>query len=232
MKLYKNGFIILLIICLVGAVAFYIVRHHTQAKLNEKIISSLELNQEAVELFAGGEFAEARELLSESLSLNRLNPKTYVYLAFVELNLDNPKGAYEHFVSGLNMEATSVDMIKNLADILIKNGYYAEAQGHLKHGLKDYPGNEELIFLLGKVDLLSGNFKGSLDAFKQLSGENTDADIYKYLGLASYYSGDKESAADYYLEYLTHRGLLQEEEEPDAEFLHEKVLEIWGEQNG
>ncbi len=151
MKLYKNGFIILLLLTLTGSVIFYTIRDNTQLKLNEKIAHSLELNKEAAELLAEGEHAKARELLLQSLSLNRLNAETYVYLAFTELNLENYQQAYEFFVSALNMEAISVDMIKNLADILIKSGHYAEAEKYLKYGLKDFPGDETLLALLDRV---------------------------------------------------------------------------------
>ena len=151
MKLYKNGFIILLIISLAGTVLFYTVRDGAQVRLNEKINYSLELNREAQDLFARGEYAGAKELLLESLSLNRLNPYTYALLAFVELNLENYQQAYDYFVSALNMDVTSVDIIKNLSELLIKSGHYAEAEKYLRHGLKDYPQDEALQELLAEV---------------------------------------------------------------------------------
>ena len=151
MKLYKNGFIILLIISLAGTVLFYAVRDRAQVRLNEKINYSLELNREAQDLFARGEYAGAKELLLESLSLNRLNPHTYTLLAFVELNLENYQQAYDYFVSALNMDVTSVEIIKNLSELLIKSGHYAEAEKYLRHGLKDYPQDEALQELLAEV---------------------------------------------------------------------------------
>jgi tetratricopeptide (TPR) repeat protein len=151
MKLYKNGFIILLIISLAGTVLFYTVRDRAQVRLDEKINYSLELNREAEDLFVRGEYAGAKELLLESLSLNRLNPHTYTLLAFVELNLENYQQAYDYFVSALNMDVTSVEIIKNLSELLIKSGHYAEAEKYLRHGLKDYPQDEALQELLAEV---------------------------------------------------------------------------------
>ena len=151
MKLYKNGFIILLIISLAGTVLFYTVRDRAQVRLNEKINYSLELNREARELFDREEYAGAKELLLKSLSLNRLNPRTYALLAFVELNLENYQQAYDYFVSALNMDVTSVEIIKNLSELLIKSGHYAEAEKYLRYGLKDYPQDEALKELLAEV---------------------------------------------------------------------------------
>ena len=85
MKLYKNGFIILLIISLAGTVLFYTVRDRAQVRLNEKINYSLDLNREAQELFDREEYAGAKELLLESLSLNRLNPLYMPYLLLSSL---------------------------------------------------------------------------------------------------------------------------------------------------
>lgn len=230
--LYRNAFILFLSLFLFGTIAFYNVRNNTQVKLNERIITSLALNQKAVDLLDEGEFAESRELLLESLSLNRLNAETYVYLAFVELGLDNHQQAYEHSVSALNMEVVSHELIKNLADLLIRNGYYDEAERHLVYGLRDFSGNEDLLFLLGKVRLINGDYKSSINAFNQIFSENNNKDIYKYLGLAYYYSGDKEKAREYYIEYLIHRELLEREESLAVDFLHNKVLKVWGEENG
>ena len=151
MKLYKNGFIILLIISLAGTVLFYTVRDGAQVRLNEKINYSLDLNREAQELFDREEYAGAKELLLESLSLNRLNSRTYALLAFVELNLENYQQAYDYFVSALNMDVTSVEIIKNLSELLIKSGHYAEAEKYLRYGLKDYPQDEALKELLAEV---------------------------------------------------------------------------------
>lgn len=151
MKLYRNGFFLLLIISLVGTVLFYSIKDSVQIKLNERIQYSLELAQEAQGLFAGGEYAEAKELLLESLAQNKLNPHTYTCLAFVELNLGNYQQAYEYFVSTLNMNATSVDIIQNLAGILLESGHYDEAKKYLSYGLQDYPENEILLDLLDQV---------------------------------------------------------------------------------
>ena len=151
MKLYKNGFIILLIISLAGTVLFYTVRDRAQVRLNEKINYNLELNREAEDLFDRGEYARAKELLLESLSLNRLNPYTYALLAFVELNLENYQQAYDYFVSALNMDVTSVEIIKNLSELLIKSGHYTEAEKYLRYGLQDYPQDEALQELLAEV---------------------------------------------------------------------------------
>jgi len=151
MQLYKNGFIILLVVSLAGTALFYAVRDEAQARLNERIRYSLELNKEAQELFVKGEFAGAKELLLESLSLNRLNPHTYTILAFVELNLENYQQAYECFVSTLNMDATSEEIIKSLAEILIQSGHYAEAEKYLRYGLRDYPQSETLKELLSEA---------------------------------------------------------------------------------
>jgi tetratricopeptide (TPR) repeat protein len=241
LKIYKNGLIILLLICLVGTVCYYCSRYQVQVKLKEKIARSLELNGEATEMLARSDFAEARELLLESLSLNRLNAETYVYLAFVELNLDNLQEAYEYFVSGLNMEATSVEMIKSLADILMQSGHYSEAEKYLKYGLKDFPGEEALLLLLGKAELLNGDYESSIKNLQRLVKEKDDfLEGYKYLGLAYYYSGDKEKAGEYYKKYLNQvnpdpsagEEREEKEEKDDIDFLHEKVLKMWGEGNG
>jgi tetratricopeptide (TPR) repeat protein len=151
LKLYKNGFILLLLITLAGSVVYYTIRDDTQFKLNARIARSLELNREASELLAGGDYAEARELLLQSLSLNKLNAETYAYLGFVEHALENYQQAYEYYVSALNMEATSAEMIKNLAEILIQSAHYAEAEKYIKYGLKDFPDDESLIALLDRV---------------------------------------------------------------------------------
>ncbi|NLX90532.1 MAG: tetratricopeptide repeat protein [Firmicutes bacterium] len=151
MKLFKNGFLLLLIISLVGTVLFYSIKESVQIKLNERIQYSLELTREAQELFADGEYAEAKELLLESLALNKLNPHTYTCLAFVELNLGNYQQAYEYFVSTLNMNATSVEIIQSLAQILLESGHYDEAEKYLSYGLQDYPENETLLDLLDQV---------------------------------------------------------------------------------
>lgn len=158
MRLDKNSFIILLIITLLGAGGYYAFRDRVQLGLNERIAYSLELNREAAELFSEDRNAEARELLLESLSLNKLNPHTFAYLAFVEQNLGNSQQAYEYFVSTLNMEATSVEIISNLAELLIESGHYAEAERYIKYGLKDYAESEILLELLDNVkSLKKGN---------------------------------------------------------------------------
>ena len=56
------------------------------------------------------------------------------------------------------MEATSVEIISNLAELLIESGHYAEAEGTLKYGLKDYTESEILLELLDNVkSLKKGN---------------------------------------------------------------------------
>lgn len=158
MKPGKNSFIILLIITLLGTGGYYAFRDGVQHGLNEKLEHSLELNRQAAELFSEEKYAEARELLLESLSLNKLNPHTFAYLAFVEQNLGNSQQAYEYFVSTLNMEATSVEVIRNLAELLIASGHYAEAERYLNYGLKDYAESEILLELLENVkSLKEGN---------------------------------------------------------------------------
>lgn len=232
MKAFKNGLIILLMIIVAGSVVYLSVRNNAQVRLNERIARSLELNKEAAELFSDGEYLKARELLYESLSLNRLNPETYVYLALAELKLDNRRPAYEHFISALNMEATSVEMVASLADILLESGYYAEAEKYLKEGLKDFPGEQELLFRLGQASLLKGDLKGAIHTLENLLAENDSfLEGYKYLGLAYYYAGEREKAAEIYGEYLRQRGLLgpePEDEEMTPELLHKKVLALWG----
>lgn len=230
MKLYKNGLIILLLVCLAGTVAFYSVRAGTQQKLNENIAFSLELNAEAQELLSQGEFAGARELLEDSLSLNRLNDETYALLAFAEYYLDNHRQAYEHFISGLAMGATSRDMVKFLAEMLMENGYYAEAKKYLASGLKDFPDDEKLLFLSGKNALISGDFKGSIKTFKKLLKEDEDFLVgYKYLGLSYYFADDLEKAEGNYKKYLKRKKLLDEIEKLSVDLLHEKVLAVWSE---
>ena len=108
MKPGKNSFIILLIIALLGTGGYYAFRDGVQHGLNEKLEHSLELNRQAAELFSEDKNAEACELLLESLSLNKLNPHTFAYLAFVEQNLGNSQQAYEYFISTLNMEPGGV----------------------------------------------------------------------------------------------------------------------------
>ncbi|MGI6329071.1 MAG: tetratricopeptide repeat protein [Dethiobacteria bacterium] len=158
MKIGKNSFIILLIITLLGTGGYYAFRDRVQLGLNNRIAYSLELNREAAEPFSESKYAEARELLLESLSLNKLNPHTFACLAFVEQNLGNSQQAYEHFVSTLNMEATSVEIISNLAELLIESGHYAEAERYLKYGLQDYAESEILLELLDNVkSLKKGN---------------------------------------------------------------------------
>ena len=61
----------------------------------------------------------------------------------------NSQQAYEYFVSTLNMEATSVEVISNLAELLIESGHYAEAERYLKYGLKDYAESEILLGTAG-----------------------------------------------------------------------------------
>ena len=68
MRLDKNSFIILLIITLLGTGGYYAFRDRVQFGLNERIAYSLELNKEAAELFSERKYAEAHELLLESLS--------------------------------------------------------------------------------------------------------------------------------------------------------------------
>jgi tetratricopeptide (TPR) repeat protein len=230
LKVFKNGLIILLAIILAGSAVYYRIRNDTQARLNERIAHSLELNKEAAELFSEGEYLEARELLYKSLSLNRLNAETYVYLALAELELDNRRAAYEHFISALNMEATSIEIVASLADILLESGYYAEAEKYLKEGLKDFPGEGELLFRLGQAALLKGDLNSAISTLESLLAENgAYTEGYKYLGLAYYYAGEQEKAAENYGEYLRHSGLSGlENEEMMPELLHKKVLAIWG----
>jgi uncharacterized protein HemY len=49
------------------------------------------------------------------------------------------------------MDVTSVEIIKNLSELLIKSGHYAEAEKYLRYGLKDYPQDEALKELLAEV---------------------------------------------------------------------------------
>jgi len=231
-KVFKNGLIILLMIIAAGFVVYLSVRDNTQVKLNERIARSLELNKEAVEHFSRGEYHEARQLLYGSLSLNRLNAETYAYLALAEYRIGNRQLAYEHFISALNMEATSVEMVASLADLLLGSGYYAEAEKYLKEGLKDFPGEKELLFRLGQASLLKGDLKGAIRTLENLLAEDDSfLEGYKYLGLACYLAGEREKAAKNYGEYLRQRGLLglkPEDEEMTPELLHKKVLALWG----
>ena len=148
----------MLIITLLGTGGYYVFRDRVQFGLNERIAYSLELNREAAELFSESKYTEARELLLESLYLNKLNPHTFAYLALVEQNLGNSQQAYEYFVSTLNMGVTSVEVISNLAELLIESGHYAEAERYLKYGLQDYAESEILLELLDNVkSLKKGN---------------------------------------------------------------------------
>ena len=49
------------------------------------------------------------------------------------------------------MNATSVEIIQNLAQILLESGHYVEAEKYLFYGLQDYPQNEILLDLLDKA---------------------------------------------------------------------------------
>lgn len=226
MRILKSGFFLLLLIFIGGAVVYSAIRNDVQLKLNERITASLELNRQAAELLEKGELEEARELLLKSLSLNRLNAETYAYMAFVNLKLENHQEAYEYFISTLNMEATSVEIIKNLAEILIRSGQYQEAEKYIKYGLEDFPDDQRLLFMLGKVAFLKGDYGGSADFLSMVLEKNPDFDeAYKYLGLSYYFSGKELRAEEYYTEYLTRRGLLEEGEEKDLEQLHQMVVE-------
>ena len=148
MKLLKNSLIILLLICLGGAIGYSALRASTQHKLNRRVTRSLELNEEASALMAAEDFAGAREKLRQSLVLNRLNAWTYGYLGYAELNLGNHQQAFENFASTLNLEATGVDLIENLAELLLQSGHHAEAERYLRYGLRDFPDDETLNALL------------------------------------------------------------------------------------
>lgn len=151
MKLLKNGLVILLLICLGGMIGYYALRDSAQHKLDQRIARSLELNEEASALLAAEDYAGAREKLQQSLDLNRLNAWTYGYLGYAELNLGNHQQAYECFAGTLNLEATSADLIKNLAELLLQSGHYAEAERYLQYGLRDFPEDEALSALLEQV---------------------------------------------------------------------------------
>ncbi|NLK52587.1 MAG: tetratricopeptide repeat protein [Syntrophomonadaceae bacterium] len=148
MKLFKNGLVLFLLICLGGTVFYYALRDNTQQRLDKRVAQSLELNKEAFALLAAEDYGGAQERLLHALSLNRLNAWTYGYLGYAELNLGNRQQAYEYFVSTLNLETTSADLIKSLADMLLQGGHYAEAERYLQYGLKDFPDDEALQAIL------------------------------------------------------------------------------------
>lgn len=152
MKLKQSGLFLLLIIYITSLVIFYVARDNTQKKLNQEIIKSLELNQQAALALSSGEIQEAHEKLLESLSLNKLNPETYVYFAFAEYMSGNFQNAYEYFISSLNMEVISAEIIYNMSDILVRSGHYSEAEIILQYGLLDFPDDKHLLFLLDKVN--------------------------------------------------------------------------------
>jgi tetratricopeptide (TPR) repeat protein len=155
LKLFKNGLIILLLICLGGAIFYYALRDNSQHQLDRRLAQSLELNEEATALLAAEDYVAAREKLLQSLVLNRLNAWTYGYLGYAELNLGNHQQAYECFVSTLNLEATSADLIKNLAEMLLQSGHYAEAERYLQYGLKDFPEDEALNAVLEQAQKMT-----------------------------------------------------------------------------
>lgn len=148
MKLLKNSLIILLLVCLGGAIGYSALRDSAQHRLNRRVARSLELNEEASALMTAEDFAGAREKLRQSLALNRLNAWTYGYLGYAELNLGNHQQAFEYFASTLNLEATGVDLIESLAELLLQSGHHVEAERYLRYGLRDFPDDETLNALL------------------------------------------------------------------------------------
>ncbi|NLJ77692.1 MAG: hypothetical protein GX325_10655 [Peptococcaceae bacterium] len=148
MKLLKNSLIILLLICLGGAIGYSALPDGTQQRLDRRMARSIELNEEASVLMAEGDFGGARERLQQSLALDRLNAWTYGYLGYAELNLGNHQRAFECFASTMNLGATAADMIEDLAELLLQSGHHAEAEKYLQYGLKDFPEDEALNALL------------------------------------------------------------------------------------
>ena len=230
MKLWKNGFFLVLIISIAAAAAFQAVKPRTQARLEQKIAMSVELTRQAQEELREGEVSETGEKLRRALALNRLNAETYLYLAMLELREENYQSAYENYASAVNMEITAVDIILNLVNMLVRSGHYDLAGTYLRHGLMDFPESEELLLLSAKFNLLQGDYQASLETLQSLvdSGNNLE-EIYLCLGLNYYFRGERERAAQYYRDYFALAGAAAERETADVELMHEKALQLWGE---
>lgn len=224
-KHLKNGFILLLTVVILSSIIYLTANNAVRRSLAAKIERSLELNEEADKYLAEGNYQEARPLLEESLSLNRLNPATHAYLGLVHSRQGDYQQAYEYFVQSFNMGGLSPEVAHELAELFFRSGHYGEAVVYLRDTIKIFPERKELFLQLGKAYCLSGDHKGSIETLEPLLADEDFAELseaYKYLGLTYYVQGGEEKAQEYYNLYL---GKMEEWAEGSAAKLHSLIWE-------
>jgi tetratricopeptide (TPR) repeat protein len=226
-KLVKNVFVSVLTLFLLTSFLFFFMRPGSEAAQRRAIDRSLELNSQAADLMAGGQYEAALVHLQESLGLNPLNPVTHAQLGFVYLHRGEHQLAYEFFVQSFNLGAVSPEVTKELAGLLITSGNYSEAIGFLQETLRDFPDRLELVFLLGKAYCLATEHEKSITTLLKLAEEEEyKGEANKYLGLNHYALGNFPEAAEYYALVLAQRGI---EIAGNVDELHKRV---WSDNRG
>jgi Flp pilus assembly protein TadD len=155
------------------------------------------LVSDALSLYRREEYPAAEQMLQQALQLTQSNADLYAALAEIQLKLNHTEAAVQSYRQASQLAPNQYG--HSYAQALVQAGKRQEAIRVLETLNRQYPAQEQVVYMLGTLHEELGQVDQALDYLKQAAQLHpASADIQYNLGLAYELSGESRQAETHY----------------------------------